>query len=764
MDRHVALIRGLRQLARLDPDHARARNNIGFSAQWSEAGHRLAQLDALTPRQAVLAARICLTHHRQLPDEVVEAARAVLAEAKTNGESRDCARVDVDADGQLVLAFPYHPDAVDTLKSIPARLRTWSGIAWHLAPDPRSARAARRVVEMLSLPVTPEAEAWIAELEAMPVPPTWSVWRKGGSLLVATDDRSVSETLGLRSMGRWDSGTGAYRLPLALATLEGLIERARRRGLGVPASADALAASLRAEADERTKLSRSSGTEEEVARELEALRARLREALPRELDLYPYQVAGVAFLESSKGRAVIGDQMGLGKTVQALAWLALHPKLRPAVILCPGLVRLNWLREVRRWLPGETAEVIVGKADAARLRRAGVEGAVEAPTGTASIVIANYESVARHADALVRRTPAVVVLDECQYIKERSAQRTKAALRVSGAARHVIALSGTPITNRPIEFYNVLNLLRPDLFRSWWSYANRYCGLHHNGYGWDASGASNTQELSRLLREEGIMVRRTKDQVLHDLPPKRRVYLDVELLRDEGVEEAVRGARAALATDQARRWLQEGGAAPGDVLAALSRLRLQLGLAKAEAALGWLAELASDRPVVVFAYHREVARLIQDGLRERGLAVVTATGEDSAAERQAAVDAFQGGRARVFVGTFGAAGVGLTLTAASDVVLAERDWVPAVEEQAEDRCHRVGQQGSVTVWVLMSDHRGDRLLHEAVERKRTVLRSVLDGETVRREEASAMREFARALAGDGDRAPEERGASLAGTA
>jgi SWI/SNF-related matrix-associated actin-dependent regulator 1 of chromatin subfamily A len=764
MDRHAVLLRGLRQLACLDPDHARSRNHVGFSAQWSEAGHRLAQLGALTPRQAVLAARICVTHRRQLPDEVVEAARAVLAETESGPGAGGGVRV--DADGRLVLEFDYDPDAVAVVKSIPPRLRTWdaSSRTWALEPDPRCARAARRVVEALELDTTPEAEAWIAELETMPVPPAWCVRGDGDSLLVATDDRSVSDTLGLSSLGRWDHGDRAYRIPLALATLEALIERARKRGLGVPASAEALAALLRAEADERTKLSRSSGTEEEVAGELEALWARLREALPRGLELYPYQVAGVAFLERARGRAVIGDQMGLGKTVQALAWLALHPKLRPAVILCPGLVRLNWLREVRRWLPGETAEVVVGKADAARLRRVGVEGGVEAPTGTASIVIVNYESVARHADELTSRTPAAVVLDECQYIKERSAQRTKATLRVSRAARHVIALSGTPITNRPIEFYNVLNLLRPDLFRSWWAYANRYCGLHHNGYGWDASGATNTEELSRLLRGEGIMLRRTKDQVLQDLPPKRRVHLDVELLADEGVEEAVRGARAALATEQARRWLREGGAAPGDVLAALSRLRLQLGLAKAEAALGWLAELASDRPVVVFVYHREAARVIQDGLRERGLSVVTATGDSSASERQAAVDAFQAGRARVFVGTFGAAGVGLTLTTASDVVLAERDWVPAVEEQAEDRCHRVGQQGSVTVWVLMSDHRVDRLLNEAVERKRAVLRSVLDGEAVRREEASAMREFARALAGEGDRAPEERGASLAGTA
>jgi hypothetical protein len=205
MDRHTVLLRGLRQLARLDPDHARARNNIGFSAHWSEAGHRLAQLSALTPRQAVLAARICVTHHSQLPDEVVEAARAVLAEAESGASTGGGVRV--DAGGRLVLGFPYDRDAVDIIKSIPPNLRqwhSWSGV-WTLEPDPRSARAARTVVTMLSLPVTPEAEAWIAELEAMPVPPAWSVCREGGSLLVATDDRSVSEALGLRSLGRWRS-------------------------------------------------------------------------------------------------------------------------------------------------------------------------------------------------------------------------------------------------------------------------------------------------------------------------------------------------------------------------------------------------------------------------------------------------------------------------------------------------------------------------------------------------------------------------------
>jgi SWI/SNF-related matrix-associated actin-dependent regulator 1 of chromatin subfamily A len=370
---------------------------------------------------------------------------------------------------------------------------------------------------------------------------------------------------------------------------------------------------------------------------------------------------------------------------------------------------------------------------------------VEAPSGRTGLVIANYEAVSRHVDALLSRKPAVVILDECQYIKERSAQRTQATLRLARTAKHVIALSGTPVVNRPAEFYNTLNLLRPDLFPSWWKYAKRYCALHHNGYGWDASGASNTQELSRLLREEGIMVRRTKDQVLHDLPPKRRVHQDVELLTEDGVEAAVRDARSALSTKEAGEWIRKGGAAPGEVLAALARLRRELGLAKAEASLDWLAELAASQPVVVFCHHRDVAGLLEQGLRERGLAVVSATGEDSASERQAAVDAFQSGQARVFIGTFGAAGVGITLTAASDVVLVERDWVPAVEEQAEDRCHRIGQRDSVTVWVLMSHHRVDQILNRTVERKRMVLQAVLDGEARRREEASAMREFARAL-------------------
>lgn len=656
-------------------------------------------------------------------------------------------RFEVLPDGSILARLPsWRGEVREAIRAAPRHLRLWDQFrkGWIFRPDPRAARALAETAKVAGVPLDGDGAEWVTRCLGMPeCGPVW-VSRGRDCVLVWTESREASVLAGLEWVpgAVWDRSLGCWRVPIRSTSLRRLAERLDLYCRGAPGW-------LREEAD------RARVQEEEMARLASAPRetagaAGLREAilraLPDGLSLYPYQVAAVEFIERAGGRALVGDQMGLGKTPVAIAWLLLHPEARPAVVFCPGMVRLHWIRELGRWAPGESAEVVVAADDVRRLSASGVR-AVAAPSGSASVTVVNYEVASRHLEALTRMQPRAVVLDEAHWIKERRAQRTRAVLAVSRKARYVLALSGTPVLNRPIEFYNVLDLLRPGRFGSWWDFARQYCGLHHNGFGWDARGATNLGELAWILRGEGIMIRRTKDDVLQELPPKRRVVLHVELERalSAEVDRAEEEATRALLTEEARRWLSGAARPPGPAVAALGKLRAALGAAKAVALIPWLAELATDRPVVVFFHHVAPASEVARGLAASGIRAERLTGMEGAPERQSVVDRFQRGEVRVICATYGAAGVGLNLTAASDVVLAEREWVPAVEEQAEDRCHRVGQTRGVTVWVAMSDHRVDRALHAVLEEKREILRAVVDGGARQPQAADLLVDVARAV-------------------
>jgi SWI/SNF-related matrix-associated actin-dependent regulator 1 of chromatin subfamily A len=236
-------------------------------------------------------------------------------------------------------------------------------------------------------------------------------------------------------------------------------------------------------------------------------------------ELFPFQKKGVAFIEAKDGRALIGDEMGLGKTIQALAWLHLHPEKRPAIILCPASLKLNWAKEVRETLSGkQNIQVLQG---------------TKLHTITGDIVIINYDILNAWLEKLQALKPQVLIFDEAHYIKNNSAQRTKATKKLAKGIPHVIALTGTPIVNRPVEGFNIIQTIDKTVFPNWWTFVHRYCGAKHNGFGWDFSGATNKEELHKKLTET-VMLRRKKADVLPDLPDKLYSFIPMEMSnRDE---------------------------------------------------------------------------------------------------------------------------------------------------------------------------------------------------------------------------------------
>jgi SWI/SNF-related matrix-associated actin-dependent regulator 1 of chromatin subfamily A len=419
-------------------------------------------------------------------------------------------------------------------------------------------------------------------------------------------------------------------------------------------------------------------------------------------ELAPFQWAAVRYALDAR-RCFLADEQGLGKTVEALATLEADGAF-PAVVVCPAALKLNWQREAGRWLPHRSVALI--------------EGRVAVPA-SADITILNYEIVAAHREALGRRRPRALVVDESHYVKNPQAKRTQAVRRLAGTVVDGglrLALSGTPVLNHAEELVSQLRVIgRLEDFGSGAQFARRF------------RGDQSEERLHWHLRRR-CFVRRLKREVLPQLPAKRQVVVPVALSN---------ATEYRLAEEDVIAWLRSqpldlrelnakiAATLRAQRLAQLGTLQRLAARGKLGAALSWIADfLASGEPLVVFARHVEV----QEALVARFPDAAHLMGRDSAAAREAAVRAFQQPDGpQLLVGATRVAGQGITLTRASNVAFLELEWTPAMHDQAEDRCHRIGQHDAVTAWYLLAADTIDETMAELIQRKRGVIAAVTDG-------------------------------------
>jgi SWI/SNF-related matrix-associated actin-dependent regulator 1 of chromatin subfamily A len=397
---------------------------------------------------------------------------------------------------------------------------------------------------------------------------------------------------------------------------------------------------------------------------------RVAEAYP---SLYAHQRLGVAFLLARR-RAILADEMGLGKTRQAIVAAREAVPAGPYLVVCPSSVKLNWAVEIDAVEPGADVHVVAA-------------GDAFEPGHRWTVI--TYDLHGRCEEAVGAVPWQVVIVDEAHYIRNRS-RRTSRLLRLLGADERsgpdggppvVYLLTGTPMVNRPRDLYNLLRVVRHPVAQSFYAYAKRYCDAYDNGYGLDTTGASNVEELARLV--SGVMLRRTKEEAV-DLPEKVRSWFPVE----------VPSARAKALEARALDYLEANPARSGPswtrFLGMLTRARQALAVAKVAATADLVGDLveAGDK-VVVFSSFTDVVRALKEHF---GDAAVTITGDRTPRQRHAAAQALKtDSRVRVLVGNLHAAGVGINLTAARHVVFNDLDWVPGNHWQAEDRIHRIGQ-------------------------------------------------------------------------
>jgi SWI/SNF-related matrix-associated actin-dependent regulator 1 of chromatin subfamily A len=430
---------------------------------------------------------------------------------------------------------------------------------------------------------------------------------------------------------------------------------------------------------------------------------------PEGLAFMPFQIAGAQWA-LAHSHSLNADEPGLGKTIQAIGVInASDPK--HTVIVCPASVRLNWQRELQTWLTKPRTIQIAYSSD----------------MPTADIVIVGYSTVDRRVLSYVEHGIDLLVLDEVHAIKSAATARTRACVALIRAAKQGLYLSGTPMLNRPVELEPLLAAVKSPIAAN---YQRRYCAARMRdvyiagGAGqkrrvYDANGASNVEELGERLREE-FMIRRAKADVLTELPEKRRRILALDDVA--GAEELVARASAAL-TEIDLDDLVSGKKPSPAAASELALLRHEEALAKLPQAMDYAHELLEDEGVeklVIFAHHRDVIDGIVNALKDFQPALLY--GGMSDAIKQEAVDRFQlKPECRVFVGGIQAAGVGITLTAASRALFVELDWVPAILTQAEDRIHRKGQRGSVLCEYLVVPGGVDDRLAGALHRKQVIL-------------------------------------------
>lgn len=436
-------------------------------------------------------------------------------------------------------------------------------------------------------------------------------------------------------------------------------------------------------------------------------------------------------LNLGRGRILLADEMGLGKTVTSLAIMAYYEEEWPLLVVCPASLRYQWPAEIERFLPtlspSETY-VCTGFQDIDFMKGNKVKSDIKIVVVTYSL----FQQRSAVAHAVASAGFRCVIADESHNLKQKDSQRTGLLLPILQQADRLILLSGTPALARPVELWTSLYALAPKVFGSWSTFTKQYCKVtrKHVGRGrfiLDYSGACNIEELHRKLR--WVMIRRLKSSVLDELPPKQRTVIPI----------CVSSEHLQVCKEAINKWQS----APKDGLggqADMMKAYQETGIGKAPAVADYLSNVwlpGSQDKILVFAHHTMVLDTIEQSLHRYNKTVshIRIDGSVPASVRAREVRKFQNSsNCRVALLSITAAGVGLTLTAASTVLFAELHWTPGILAQAEDRAHRIGQSASQVQIIYMIDknrkHSIDSTLWNMLGRKISTVDKVIDGKTV----------------------------------
>ncbi len=409
--------------------------------------------------------------------------------------------------------------------------------------------------------------------------------------------------------------------------------------------------------------------------------------------LTPFQEEGLAFLLRTD-RCLLADEMGLGKTVQTLALLS-HVSAYPAIVVAPAHLMSNWENEIARF---------VQKEDGKPLTVHVVKGLKPYTLPQTDIYLMHYLLLRGWKQYLQDAAFDHVIFDEIQELRHSGTEKYSAASLLADQAKRVVGLSGTPIYNRGAEIWNVINILDFHFLGNYESFTREWC------YGYGNQIVAKPELLGDYLRREGIMLRRTKQDVLNDLPPKRRLVMTIESnhamyqklmepitkklmqLRDDGELSGSQRSILKMEIEQGER--QATGIAKALFVAQFVRALLDGG-----------------EKVLLFAHHHQVMDSYKKDLHSYSPAFIT--GRETQKQKESSLDRFMNGKTNLCCISLRSAS-GLNLQQATCVVFGELDWSPAVHSQAEDRAHRMGQKDSILCYYLVSKGGSDQDMQDAL--------------------------------------------------
>tara|TARA_R110001592_G_scaffold247028_3_gene509032 strand:- start:5689 stop:7500 length:1812 start_codon:yes stop_codon:yes gene_type:complete len=436
---------------------------------------------------------------------------------------------------------------------------------------------------------------------------------------------------------------------------------------------------------------------------------------------FKHQETGIKFL-LSKNQCILGDDMGLGKTYMSIV-AALESDVDRILVICPANAKINWFREISNFVPEEDISIIkTGHWNPKKFTIINYD--ILKNFHTLKDGRKKYEDweVNRH---LVEEGFDLMIIDECHMAKNPKAARTKIINEVGETVKKKWLLTGTPIANRPMDFYNLLNLCDSPLTSSWQYYAFRYCDAKKfrkktkNGMRdiWITDGASNLEELHE--RTKRLILRRKKEDHL-DLPPKivAPYYIEIDDMKEYD-----------SVFDEYLAWAKSEGKnlGAGRHMVELVVLRKYLALEKTKQSIE-LAEQAIEngKKVIIFTNFTHSFDALMNHFNQ---VAVGHNGKMNGKNKQRSIDQFQeNDDIKVFVGNLISAGTAITLTKAEIVIMNDLDFVPSNHAQAEDRAYRIGQSSTVNVYYPIAIGTIDEMIYKTLEKKRKIIDTVIGDE------------------------------------
>ena len=410
-------------------------------------------------------------------------------------------------------------------------------------------------------------------------------------------------------------------------------------------------------------------------------------------ELKAFQAVGCLFMLLNK-RVLLGDDMGLGKTIEALAAVEISGK-KPCLILCPNNLRLNWFSEIVKNIKNVSVDCLSKKSKK-----------------DADYYIINYESLHKNIEIIDEIKPVSVILDESHYLKNQNAKRTLSCLKAINNIEYRFALTGTAILKSPVDLVSQLKILNKlDSFGGENNFIEKYCGNSNTKWGKDIRrGASNLKDLNKNLREN-CFLRREKSKVISDLPEKTRTYIKMAI-NSKKYKELMKEFSQLKRNKKFEK---------------IEQLRQLAANEKLDSVKEWINNFQeSEGKLVVFAYHTEIQKKLLEAYPNA--AGICAGMTD--VERNDNKNRFmEDDDCRIIICSLKSGSVGLTLTAASNVLFAEMDWCAANNSQAEDRCHRIGQKNAVNVWYVIAQDTIEEYIYEVVEKKRELIDKIYQNTT-----------------------------------